>query len=97
MGATCEALRADCDASRDKLVNDSLASLCRTRDAKHYVAELIDDAEARTEGNRGRPYFHYFLQMSAAEAAMEFYQIKQLPEGYRMDDLRYRMSVEGML
>lgn len=72
-------------------------SRCTTQEAKRYVAELIGDAEARAPGKRGRPYFHYFLSMSAVWAKVEFHQIKQLPEGMRMDDLRYRMDVEGML
>jgi len=75
-------------------VNDSR---CATHEAKRYVERLLGDAEARAPGKRGRPYFHYFLQMSAAEAKLEFLQIEQLPEGYHMDDLRYRMDVEGML
>lgn len=72
---------------------------CTTRDAKRYVAELTGDPEAKApaRNDKGRPYVHYFLKMSAAEAEFEFHQVKQLPEGYRMDDLRYRMDVEGML
>jgi len=86
------------ERDNENQVNYFVHAACTTEDAKRYVSELIGDCEARApgkDGKQGRPYFHYFLSMTEAEAAMEFYQVEQLPIQDRERDLLERMGLDG--